>query len=117
MNTHCLRVSPIKNGDEPLRPANWLLTLINRCVATLTQMIKEYLPESVRMSQQSSDLLIQLSMHFLNYLSDTSNNMCNAEGKKTITPSHVVKALKVYSISRLMDSLATEDARLPGEDP
>jgi len=49
-------------------------------------MIKEYLPENVRMSQQSSELIIQLAMHFLNYLSDISNNMCNAEGKKTITP-------------------------------
>ena len=33
-------------------------------------------------------------MHFLNYLADTSNNVCNAEGKKTITPSHVVRALQ-----------------------
>jgi histone H3/H4 len=57
-------------------------------------MIKDYLPESIRMSQQSSDLIVQLSMHFLNYLSDTSNNVCNKEGKKTITPTHVVQALR-----------------------
>lgn len=59
-------------------------------------MIKEDLPEGIRMSQSSCDLIIQLSMHFLNYLSDTSNNVCNAEGRKTITPSHIVKALKVF---------------------
>jgi histone H3/H4 len=58
-------------------------------------MIKDMLPEDVRMSSQSSDLIIQLSMNFLNYLSDTSNNVCNDESKKTITPSHVAKALKV----------------------
>ena len=58
-------------------------------------MIKDNLPESMRMSQQSSDLIIQLTMHFLNYLSDTSINACNAEGKKTMTPGHVAKALKV----------------------
>ena len=64
-------------------------------LATLTQLIKDCLPEGTRMSQSSCDLIIQLSMHFLNYLSDTSNNVCNAEGRKTITPSHIVKALKV----------------------
>ena len=68
----------------------------NMFLATLTQLIKESLPENIRMSQQSSDLIIQLTMHFLNYLSDTSNNACNAEGKKTITPGHVAKALKVF---------------------
>ena len=56
-------------------------------------MIKDFMPESLRMSQQSSELIIQLAMHFLHYLSDTSNNVCNNEGKKTITPSHVIKAL------------------------
>ena len=53
------------------------------------------LPNDTRMSCQSSDLIIQLSMNFLHYLSDMSNNVCNELGKKTITPSHVVKALKV----------------------
>lgn len=56
-------------------------------------MIKDYLPENMRMSQQSSELIISLAMHFLNYLADTSNNVCNIEGKKTITPSHVGTAL------------------------
>ncbi|CDW81770.1 histone-fold-containing protein [Stylonychia lemnae] len=62
--------------------------------ATLTQIIKEMLPNDTRMSCQSSDLIIQLSMNFLHYISDMSNNVCNEEGKKTITPSHVAKALK-----------------------
>jgi histone H3/H4 len=58
-------------------------------------MIRDLLPEDARMSSQSSDLLIQLTMHFLNYISDSANNICNDENKKTITPSHVAKALKV----------------------
>ena len=35
-------------------------------------------------------------MSYLNILSDTANNVCNDEGKKTITPQHVVKALRVF---------------------
>lgn len=66
-------------------------------IATLTQIIKELLPPDTKMSCQSSDLIIQLSMNFLHYLSDMSNNVCNDDGKKTITPSHVAKALKVTS--------------------
>jgi histone H3/H4 len=78
-------------------PYQKVRNLSKTCIlATLTQLIKESLPENIRMSQQSSDLIIQLTMHFLNYLSDTSNNACNAEGKKTITPGHVAKALKVF---------------------
>lgn len=60
-------------------------------------MIKGFLPEGLRMSQQSTELVISLMMHFLHYLSDTSNNVCSAEGKKTITPPHVIKALQVSS--------------------
>lgn len=57
------------------------------------------------MTQQSTDLVINLMMHFLHYLSDTSNNMCNAEGKKTITPPHVIKALKVSPSSTNLQQL------------
>jgi histone H3/H4 len=79
-------------------------------------MIKDYLPESMRMSQQSSDLIVQLSMHFLNYLSDTSNNVCNKEGKKTITPTHVVHALKELKMhSYISEILKMENTDAVGE--
>ena len=67
----------------------------SKFLATLNSLIKDLLPDDVRMSCQSSDLIIQLTMSYLNILSDTANNVCNEEGKKTITPSHVAKALKV----------------------
>lgn len=41
-------------------------------------------------------------MNFLNFLSDSSNTICNNEGKKTITPSHVAKALKVSTQESLI---------------
>lgn len=66
----------------------------------------------MRMSQQSSDLIVQLAMHFLNYLSDTSNNVCNKEGKKTITPTHVVQALKELK----MQSYITEILKMENTD-
>lgn len=69
--------------------------LLTSIIATLTQIIKDLLPKETRMTCQSSDLIIQLSMNFLHFISDMSNNVCNEEGKKTITPSHVAKALKV----------------------
>ena len=88
------------DNEEHTLPKGKFLTDSDRLtnIATLNQLIKESLPESIRMSQQSSDLIIQLTMHFLNYLSDTSNNACSAEGKKTITPGHVAKALKVITL-------------------
>ena len=74
-------------------------------------MIKELLPAEVRMTSQSSDLIIQLTMNFLHYLSHTSNNKCNDDGKKTITPSHVAKALKV-KIVVLLTGLGFKDGEL-----
>lgn len=70
-------------------------------------MIKELLPPETRMSCQASDLIIQLSMHYLHYLSDRSNVVCNLDEKKTITPSHVAKALKVRidSSKKMMQDL------------
>ena len=68
-------------------------------------MIKDLLPEDTRMTCQSSDLIIQLTMRFLNILSDTSNNVCNENGKKTITPNHVAKALKVRITLFILNSI------------
>jgi hypothetical protein len=68
----------------------------------------------MRLSQQSSELIIQLTMHFLNYLSDTSNNACNAEGKKTITPGHVAKALKVPNL--ILINVGAENALVPRQN-
>lgn len=65
-------------------------------------MIKEALPADLRMSCSTNDLLVQLTMNFLHYLSDMSNTACNNEGKKTITPQHVLKALKVSSQQSLI---------------
>ena len=61
------------------------------------------------MSQQSSELIIQLSMHFLNYLSDTSNNVCTVDGKKTITPAHVVGALQQLKMQKYLAKILELD--------
>ena len=62
--------------------------------ATLLSLIKEYIPENVRMSTQAQELLISLTTTLLHQLSNKSNEMCNLEEKKTITPQHAAQALK-----------------------
>ena len=47
------------------------------------------------MSNTSRDLLISLSMTFLNHLADVSNNICTKRDKKTIIPEHVFDAMTV----------------------
>jgi histone H3/H4 len=74
--------------------------LLKLYLATLTQMIKEMLPPELKMTCQSSELIIQMTMTYLNYLSDQANNVCSNEGKKTITPSHVASALKVRKLDK-----------------
>lgn len=57
------------------------------------QMIQEKLPEDVRMSNSSKDLIITLSMAFISNLAAKANTICATHNKKTIVAEHVFEAM------------------------
>lgn len=57
--------------------------------ATLNKMIKELLPD-IRVSIESRELISNCCTEFITYISSESNELCNAEQKKTISPDHVI---------------------------
>ena len=70
--------------------------------ATLVNLIKELLPESAKMSANTQDLIMTICVQFLNHLADQSNNICNGQGRKTITAQHVIEALKKMKFDKYL---------------
>ncbi|XP_033643463.1 protein Dr1-like [Asterias rubens] len=60
--------------------------------AALNKMIKELLP-SVRVSNDSRELILNCCTEFIHLLSSEANDVCNKSLKKTISPEHVLAAL------------------------
>lgn len=48
----------------------------------------------MKVSQESTDLIRELTIKFLNHLADQSNHICLRESKKTISMDHVASSLK-----------------------
>lgn len=66
---------------------------LTRFLATITALITEKLPEDVRMANTSKDLIMQLSMHFIQNLAAKANEICSQHDKKTIVAEHVFEAM------------------------
>ncbi|XP_010522258.1 PREDICTED: protein Dr1 homolog [Tarenaya hassleriana] len=62
--------------------------------ATMTKIIKEMLPQDVRVARDAQDLLIECCVEFINLVSSESNEVCNKEDRRTIAPEHVLRALQ-----------------------
>ncbi|KAL0206629.1 hypothetical protein P9112_001936 [Eukaryota sp. TZLM1-RC] len=61
--------------------------------ATVTKVIKEALPEKMRISADARDTLIRSCNVFIQRLSSRSNDICLSEERKTIMPEHIYSAL------------------------
>lgn len=78
--------------------------------ATVNQLILEKLPaDEVRISTNSKDLILLLSMTFLNTLAAKSNNVCAAKNKKTVCPDHVIDAMVEMNLSPYFAKMTNPD--------
>ena len=78
--------------------------------ATILNLIKEILPENIRISQEANDVILSLASEFVNHLSSVSNDICLDGGKKTISQSHVAEAMKKLKLhSYLAKIMNVED--------
>ena len=66
--------------------------------ATILNLIKEFLVENTRISNEANDVILQMSSEFVNHLSSISNDICLENGKKTISQGHVAEAMKKLKI-------------------
>ncbi|KAJ1026009.1 hypothetical protein NDA18_003669 [Ustilago nuda] len=61
--------------------------------ATVQKLISELLRKEISCSKETRDLLIECCVEFIHLVSSESNEVCEKDGKKTIAPEHVLKAL------------------------
>lgn len=77
--------------------------------ATICNLIKSYLPEDTRISNDTNDILLAMATEFVNHLSSTSNDVCLAGGKKTISQIHVAEAMQNLKLNSYLAKIMNLD--------
>eukprot|EP00696_Hemimastix_kukwesjijk_P009898 gnl/Hemi2/22479_TR7490_c0_g1_i1.p1 gnl/Hemi2/22479_TR7490_c0_g1~~gnl/Hemi2/22479_TR7490_c0_g1_i1.p1 ORF type:complete len:172 (-),score=78.83 gnl/Hemi2/22479_TR7490_c0_g1_i1:272-739(-) len=62
--------------------------------ATVNKFIKELLPDNVKCANETLDLIIECCVEFVHLIASESNEVCTKGTKKTISPEHVITALR-----------------------
>eukprot|EP01089_Gocevia_fonbrunei_P022786 TRINITY_DN9346_c0_g1_i1.p1 TRINITY_DN9346_c0_g1~~TRINITY_DN9346_c0_g1_i1.p1 ORF type:complete len:150 (+),score=29.18 TRINITY_DN9346_c0_g1_i1:111-560(+) len=62
--------------------------------ATVSKLIKDILPDGVKCSTDTRDLILECCVEFIHLLSTEANELCSKEKKTTIGPQHILKALE-----------------------
>eukprot|EP01122_Echinamoeba_exundans_P016588 TRINITY_DN8458_c0_g1_i1.p1 TRINITY_DN8458_c0_g1~~TRINITY_DN8458_c0_g1_i1.p1 ORF type:complete len:203 (+),score=68.21 TRINITY_DN8458_c0_g1_i1:25-633(+) len=73
--------------------------------ATVGKLIKEVLPADIKCAPEARDLIADCCLEFVQLLSSESNDICSKEGKKLISPEHIVKALEVLGFVDFLDDI------------
>lgn len=60
--------------------------------AAVNKMIKEMIP-NIRISNDARELVLNCCTEFIHLIASESNEICNKQTKKTISPDHVISAL------------------------
>lgn len=60
--------------------------------ASINKMIKELVP-SVRVANESRELILNCCTEFIHLISSEANEVCNQKNKKTINAEHILEAL------------------------
>ncbi|WVN85067.1 uncharacterized protein L203_100209 [Cryptococcus depauperatus CBS 7841] len=62
--------------------------------ATVVKIIQEMLPDDISASKEAKDIIFDCCTEWIKLISTQSNMVCEASSKKTISPEHVMEALK-----------------------
>ncbi|WWD18477.1 hypothetical protein CI109_102929 [Kwoniella shandongensis] len=62
--------------------------------ATVFKLIQEMLPEDISCAKEAKDVIVECCVEWVKLISTQSNTVCDESSKKTISPEHVVEALK-----------------------
>jgi histone H3/H4 len=92
--TRKTRKNRTKMGDEGLPKS------------TLAKAIKEMLPEDMRIAGDAVDALVKCANEFVQMLSNEANELSEKEKKTTITPDHVIGALRALELDAYLDVAA-----------
>ncbi|KAG9002824.1 negative cofactor 2 transcription regulator complex subunit ncb2 [Tulasnella sp. JGI-2019a] len=73
--------------------------------ATVYKCIQELLPPELTCSKETRDLIIECCVEFIHMISTEANDICEKESRKTISPEHVVGALKLLGFEDYLEEV------------
>lgn len=73
--------------------------------ATVYKLITELLPSGVGCSKETRDLLVDCCNEFVHLISSEANEICEKSGRKTISPEHVLEALKSLGFGEYLEEV------------
>ncbi|ORZ38041.1 histone-fold-containing protein [Catenaria anguillulae PL171] len=62
--------------------------------ATVLKIISEMLPPDMQCAKETRELLTDCCVEFIHLISSEANDICEKDSRKTISPDHVITALK-----------------------
>ena len=62
--------------------------------ATVHKLVQEFLPAGFSATKEVKDLMVDCCKEFLLTVSSEANEICEKDSKKTMSPEHIVSALK-----------------------
>jgi len=72
---------------------------------TINKIIKESLPDEVKCTADSQQLILQCCMEFLQLVSSEANDICSRQNKKVIVPDHILMALRKLGFDKYIPDL------------
>lgn len=73
--------------------------------ATITKLVKEFLPGDLRTSSETTEKLLECCTEFVNVVSAAANEVATADKKSTIMPEHVLRALEVLGFGGYVEDV------------
>lgn len=70
----------------------------------------------VRLTADTRELIAQCCSEFVQLLSSEANEICEGDSKKTITPEHVLRALKQLGLQRYLADVTKEYDKVRADD-
>ncbi|GAA5872100.1 hypothetical protein JCM3774_002274, partial [Rhodotorula dairenensis] len=62
--------------------------------ATVHKLVQEFLPAGFTATKEVKDLMVDCCKEFLLTVASEANEICEKDSKKTMSPEHIVSALK-----------------------
>ncbi|TYJ58869.1 hypothetical protein B9479_000301 [Cryptococcus floricola] len=91
---------PPKQGDDD----------VSLPKATVLKIIQELLPDEISASKEAKDVIFDCCTEWIKLISTQSNMVCEASSKKTISPEHVVEALKQLGFEDFVEQVEVSNA-------
>eukprot|EP01121_Diplochlamys_sp_Union-15-3_P015989 TRINITY_DN5364_c0_g2_i1.p1 TRINITY_DN5364_c0_g2~~TRINITY_DN5364_c0_g2_i1.p1 ORF type:complete len:187 (-),score=32.12 TRINITY_DN5364_c0_g2_i1:54-590(-) len=73
--------------------------------ATIEKILKETLPPEIKCSPDTRDLILKCCVEFIHMVTSEASDICNKEGRKTISPAHLLESLKTLGFESYIEEV------------